>query len=103
MEEKELLLEVLDHYGSISPGAITILKILVQVAVDDVAIIKITELTRLSKLAQNTVYTNLAKLEKEKFLERISKKGSKLGAYKIKPLRFEDLIQRYKLQKNVIV
>lgn len=103
MEEKELLLEALDHYGSVSPAAITVLKILVQVAVDEVAIIKITDLTRLSKLAQNTVYTSLLTLEKEKFLERISKKGSKVGNYKIKSLRFEDVIKRYKLQKKVTI
>ena len=100
MEEQELILEAIDHYSSLSPSARIILKVLVQVAIDDIAIIRVEDLAKLSKFSKMTVYSCLAALEKEKLMEKASKPRAKLGTYALKSKRFEEIIKRYQLQKS---
>ena len=103
MENKELLLEAIDHYVLLSPTYRKVLKILVQIAIDDTAIIGIKELTKLAGTSRISTYNALSLLEKEKFIEKLSIKGSKIGSFIIKPKKLQEVINHHSIKKNIIL
>ncbi len=103
MKDKELLLEAIDHYALLSPTYRRVLKILVQITIDNIAIISIKELTRLVGASRISVYHALDLLEKEKFIEKLNIKGSKIGNFAIKPKKLQEIINHYSIKKNIIL
>jgi predicted transcriptional regulator of viral defense system len=101
-EYKELLLEAINHYALLSLSYKKVLKILVQIAIDDTAIINIKDLTNLSGVSRISTYHALQALEREKFIEKVSVKGSKLGSFIIKPKKIQEIINHYSVIKNLL-
>lgn len=70
MKDKELLLEAIDSYDLLPLTGKVVLKTLIKLAIDDIIIINIKELNKLSKVSKTTVYSSLKILEDNGFIER---------------------------------
>jgi predicted transcriptional regulator of viral defense system len=103
MENKELLLEAIDNYALLSNSYRKVLKVLVQIAIDDSVIISLKKLIELAGVSRISGYHALSFLEKEKFIEKLSVKGSKLGKFLIKPKKLQEVIDHHSIIKNIIL
>jgi hypothetical protein len=102
MKDQELILQAIDHYALLSPAYRKVFKILIQVAVDDIAIITIKDLIALANVSRISGYHALQALEKEKFIEKISIKGSKVGTFIIKPKKIHEITSHYSALKKLL-
>lgn len=102
MKDQELLLEAIDHYALLSPAYKKVFKVLIQVAIDDTAIINITDLTKLAEVSRISTYHAIQALEKERYIEKISVKGSKIGHFLIKPKKLQEITTHYSALKKLL-
>lgn len=102
MKDKELLMEAIDNYDLLTSNGRLLLKSLLKIAVDDIAIISIKELSKLIKISRPTIYSSLKVLENNKFIERQVTVGSRLSSFILKPQRFNVIINHYTARKNIL-
>lgn len=102
MKDKELLMEAIDSYDLLTVSGRIILKSLIKLAIDDVIIISIKELSKLSKVSRPAVYSSLRLLEDNGFIERQINPGSRLSSFVLKPQRFNIIIKHYTVRKNML-
>ncbi|CAB4124149.1 MarR-type HTH domain containing protein [uncultured Caudovirales phage] len=102
MKDKELLLKAIDDYDLLTQSGKIVLKSLIKLAIDDVVIINIKELSKLSKVSRPAVYSSLKILEDSGFIERQTSPGSRLSSFLLKPQRFNTIINYYTVRKNFL-
>lgn len=102
MKDQELLLEAIDSYDLLTSSGKIVLKSLIKLAIDDVIIINIKELSKLSKVSRPAVYSSLKILEDNGLIERQTNPGSRLSSFLLKPQRFNAIINYYTVRKNLL-
>lgn len=102
MKDKELLLKAIDNYDLLTQSGKIVLKSLIKLAIDDVVIINIKELSKLSKVSRPAVYSSLKILEDSGFIERQTSPGSRLSSFLLKPQRFNAITNYYTVRKNFL-
>jgi len=101
MKDKELLIEAIDSYSLLPKAGRTILKMLINLEIDDIIIISIKELSELSSISRPAVYSSLKILEDNGLIERQVKPGSRLSSFILKPQKFSYILQHYNIRKNI--
>ncbi len=96
MKDKELLLKAIDHYDVYTPKQREILKILIGISVNDIAIITPRELTNLLGTTKATIYYSLTRLKDDEII--ISQNGEKerFSMYRLNNTKLEDILTVYK-------
>ena len=102
IEDKELLLEAIDNYDVYTPSVATVLKILIELSVDDVVIISVLKLSKLTKISRPVVYKALETFEETGIIERIKKPQHKTSCFYLKANKLKHIIEHYKRQKNIL-
>jgi DNA-binding MarR family transcriptional regulator len=102
MKNKELLFSAIDNYALLSRAYRKVLKTLIKLAIDNVVVINIKDLSKLSKVSRPAVYAALKVLEKEKLINRHNNPGSRLSSFLLKPQKFEDIIKYYSIRENIL-
>jgi hypothetical protein len=103
MKDQELLLQAIDNYNLIPPTGQNVLKTLVRLAVDDMAVTNAKELNKLCKIARPTIYQAFKLLEEKGFIECHITKGSRSSSFVLKPHRLEKIIEHYTAKKNLLI
>ncbi len=97
MKDKELLLKAIDSYDLYTPAAKKVLKTLMDISINNIAIISVKKLTQLSTISRPIVYKALATLQKDNVIERMIQGTSKKSSFTIKYNRLSEIEQYYKL------
>lgn len=92
MKDKELLLEAIDNYDAYTLKQREVLKTLVGISVNEVAIITPTKLLALLNITKPTIYESLKRLKND---GAIMKNGHKY-TYRLNPTKLEEIIVGYK-------
>ena len=100
MKDKDLLMKAIDSYALFPPTGRILLKALINLAIDDVVIINIKELSNLCKISRPAVYSNLKILEDNQMIERQNQPGSRLSYFVLKPQKFTTIIKHYMVRKD---
>ncbi|MCA9385758.1 hypothetical protein KC717_03865 [Candidatus Dojkabacteria bacterium] len=102
MKDKELLFSAIDSYALLSRTYREVLKTLIKLAIDDVVVINIKDLSKLSNVSRPAVYAALKVLEKEKLITRNINPGSRLSSFVLKPQKFDDIIKYHSVRENIL-
>ncbi len=104
MDNKEQLIESIDNYDAYSNGCRKVLKLLVELSIDDVAHISVAQLSKIALLSREMVYQALCIFQKDGFVELVKKTQGKTGVISniiLKPNRLNQLIQFHIKQLEV--
>lgn len=101
MDNKEELLEAIQHYNLFTPKFKMILKTLIDLAINNRVIITIKELSELSDASKLIVYKTIRLLEEKKMLEIAKRPKSRLSEFLLKPEYLEEIIKYYKVYAKV--
>lgn len=99
MKDKELLMEAIDNYDLYTPHERKVLKTLLLISIDDVAITSILKLSKLSRVSRPVVYKALAVFKKHELLEEIKDERNISNAFKLKKNKLEEIQRHYEIQK----
>ena len=96
MKDKELLLKAIDNYDVYTPKQREILKTLIGISVNDIAIITPRELIKLLNTTKATVYYSLTRLKEDEII--ISQNGEKeqFSTYRLNNTKLDDILTIYK-------
>jgi len=103
-DNKEQLIKAIDNYNSYSIGSRKILKLLVELAIDDIAHITVMQLSKISKLSREMIYQALCAFQQDGLIEIVKKTKGKTGIISfiiLKPNRLERLVQFYIKQLEI--
>ena len=95
MNNKELLLEAINHYAVYSPSEKTILKLFVKIAVDDIIISKVVDLCKLTNLRKSIVYKSLSNLEKTNTIIRLNGSNKRIKTFQINKNQLNYILEIY--------
>lgn len=96
MKDKELLMKAIDSYDAYTPKQREILKTLIGISVNDVAIITPRKLTELLKTTKATVYYSLARLKADEAIISHNEEKERFNTYRLNNTRLEDILTVYK-------
>ena len=99
--EKKQLIEAIDHYSLFTPKYRSVLKTLINLAVKNVAIITIKELSELCNTSKPVVYRAFELLEEKEMIQIKKRERSRLSEFILKPKKLEEIIKFYQTHKNV--
>jgi DNA-damage-inducible protein D len=99
MKDKELLMKAIDNYDLYTPHERKVLKTLLLISIDDVAITSILKLSKLSKVSRPVVYKALAAFIKHELIEEIKDARNILNAFKLKRNKLEEIQKHYEVQR----
>ena len=99
MKDKELLMKAIDNYDLYTPHERKVLKTLLLISIDDVAITSILKLSKLSKVSRPVVYKALAAFIKHELIEEIKDARNILNAFKLKRDKLEEIQKHYEAQR----
>lgn len=99
MKDKELLIKAIDSYDLYTPHERKVLKTLLLISIEDVAITSILKLSKLSKVSRPVVYKALAAFKKHELIEEIKDARNILNAFKLKRNKLEEIQKHYEVQK----
>ena len=102
MKDKNLLLEAIDNSLQYSPKQRELLKIFLDLEVDNLVSITPRELTYILKTTRTTVYAALSCFEKEGFIANKTEKGKHFNTYKLNKNNLVKLIPPYLKKKNYL-
>jgi len=102
MNDKELLLEAIDNYDVYSSMQAKILKTLINISVDDVAIIAPRTLSELIGTTRTTVYSCLSKLQKDGCIKILKDSGERLNTFKINKVKLNEIILNYQKKLQIL-
>lgn len=100
-DNKALLLEAIDNYDLLTPNERKILKTLVKIAVDDIAVINIKRLSEISKVSRPIIYKAMSTYNQHGLLERAESTRSSLNSFVLKKNSLKNIIKHYVAQKNI--
>lgn len=104
MDNKEQLLEAIDNYRTYSAGYRTILKLLVELSIDEMVHITVIQLSQMSLLSREIIYQALDVLERDGLIEIVKRtkgKTAKIGCVILKPNKLNQIKQFYDKQLEV--
>ncbi len=97
MEDKDSLLKAVDNYDLYTPAEKKVLKTLIEISINNIAIISVKKLTALANISRPIVYKALATLQKDNTIERTIHGTSKKRSFTIKQNKLLEIAQYYKL------
>lgn len=96
MKDKELLIEAIDNYDAYTPKQREILKTLVGISVNDIAIITPLKLTKLLKTTRATIYYGLARLKEDEAITNLKGTKERFNTYRLNNTKLEDILTIHK-------
>lgn len=102
MDNKDLLMEAIDHYELYTPSERAVLKTLVKLCVDDIAIITVLNLSEISHVSRPIVYNALKSMEEDRVIERTKRYKGRLSCFTVKQNKLNDIIKHHNLRKNIL-
>jgi|TARA_B110000211_G_scaffold71204_1_gene82529 DNA-binding MarR family transcriptional regulator len=102
LQNKTLLFEAIDNYALFPKTGRLLLKVLINLAVDNTVITNITELSKLSKISRPSVYANLKRLEANGVIECQKNEGSRISSFLLKPKKFNDILIHHQVRKDIL-
>jgi hypothetical protein len=104
MDNKEQLIEAIDNYAGYSSGCRKILKLLVELSINDVAYVSVVQLSDISSLSKEKIYQALDLFQKDGFVERNKGKINTTRGITLKSDKLDQLLQfhnkKIELQKK---
>lgn len=103
MKDIQLVLNAINNYDLYTNTEKIVLKTLIDISVDNIAVISVKKLTLLSQVSRPMVYKALSTLEKDGVIERVIHGTSKKSSFTIKQNELYRIIKHYKsyLEKNI--
>ena len=98
MDNKEQLIEAIDNYDGYSSGCRKVLKLLVELSIDDVAHISVVQLSKIALLSREMIYQALCTFQQDGFIELVKRTKGKTGTINsiiLKPNKLNQLLQFY--------
>lgn len=100
-DKQTLLFQAIDNYDLLTPSHRIVLKVLLELSIDDEALISIKKLSEMAKVSKPVVYEALTICEKKGFIERAKLAKSRITSFMIKRNKLNDIIKHYDTQENV--
>jgi len=100
INNKELLLEAIDHYDVYSLTQRETLKALVNISIDSVVTVSPTALGKLTKIRRGIIYHNLKIFEKDKFIAKVTKTTKRATVFKLSGSKLDYLVKLYENKRN---
>jgi len=104
MDNKEQLIEAIDNYAGYSSGCRTILKLLVELSISDIAYVSVSQLSEISSLSKEKIYQALDLFQKDGFVGKNKGKINTTKGITLKSDKLDQLIQfhnkKIELQKK---
>lgn len=97
--DKTLLLKAIEDFEPYTKSQRNMLKILVGLSVENIANASCTYLMKNANLSRPSIYLNLKKFEKEGFITRIKKTGSKQDSFQLNSEKLDYILQLYQNKK----
>ncbi len=101
MNDKNLLIEAIDHYEAYSPSYRKILKTLVELSIDDIVNISVLQLSKLTLLSRETIYQAFNVMEQDNLIEVVKQAKGKISFIALKAITLNKIIQYYNKQVEV--
>lgn len=96
MKDKEKLLEAIEDYTIYTPKQRELLKILVGISVDNIAVITPLALTKLLNTTKATIYHSIKCLTKDGIIQRDNTKSSyRFGEYHLNSEKLKSILTSY--------
>jgi DNA-binding transcriptional ArsR family regulator len=96
MKDKSLLMEAIDNYDAYSPKQREILKALVGISINDIAVITVARLVKQLDTTKPTVYSSLARLKDDEIIISMNKERERLNTYKLNSTKLDHIVTAYK-------
>jgi len=99
---KELLFEAIDHYSLFTKSQKKLLKVLIEIAVNDLVISSITDLKKLTQATRITLSTGLDLLESEGMIQISKSNGVKFSSCKLQQPKINDIVVHFQKKADLL-
>jgi len=101
-DSKKLLFEAIDHYSLFTNAQKNLLKILIEIAVDNLVITSMTDLKKLTKATRITLSTGLDLFEKEGVIEIFKSNGVKFTSCQLQQKKLDDIVIHFQKKAQLL-
>ena len=98
--DTELLIKAIDNYDILTPSHRKVLKILVELCIDDQLITTTIKLSKISGFSRTLIYQALEVFKHLEFIEITTKDKNQLNAVVLKFHKLNDIIKHYELEQE---
>lgn len=102
MNDKELLLEAIDNYSLFTQAQRVLLKVLVNINIDNTVTTSVEELSKLAESTKTTIYKSLNLLEEVGAIEKIKGPNKGIGIIKLKINKLNEIQEIYVKKYNLV-
>ncbi len=102
MDNKDLIIRAVDEYEAFTPSYRKILKLLIDISVDDITQLSVLQISKISNLSRQLVYEALGVMEQEKLIEIEKKNRGKISGVILKPNKLNEIVKHYNARLVVI-
>lgn len=104
MKDKELLMKAIDSYSTYTERQRKLLKILINMAVDDIVVVSAIDLHKLSETSRPSVYKCIALFEKDELIERIKDNDGiiRLNSYRLNTNKIDNIVRHYLKRESLL-
>jgi Fe2+ or Zn2+ uptake regulation protein len=99
LENTELLISAVQDYEGYNRSQKMLLRAFIELAINDVVVMSITSLSKLTGISRAAIYNALKKLEQDKLIENLNVNGEKNTNFKINRHKFNYILEIYNKKK----
>ena len=102
MSDQENMLNAIKEYDYYSEGQKKILSTLYQISIDNIAIIKVTNLASMTGYSRYMIYKTLEQFKKDGLLKLLEGGQKSFNTFKISETKLQDILEVYNKRNSVI-
>lgn len=102
MKDKELLIEAIENYDLFTLHEKTILKLLIELSIDNKVVCSIIKLKEISQISRPTIYRALQMFEDYSLIDIEKNPNRKISTFILKDHKLKEIISHHLSRKNIL-
>ncbi len=99
MNDKEFLVKAIDNYACYTKARRKLLKIFVNIALEDISIISVTDLQKITKFSKTSIYRAIRTFKADEMIESVLPRSN---IYKINSSKLDVIVRHYLTKQNLL-
>lgn len=101
-KDKELLLEAIDNYSAYTSNQRKLLKIFINIAMENIVKANIPELSKLSSVSRPTIYRYIDFFKREGIIDILNDTATTLNSFRLNINKLDDIIEYHLKKENIL-
>lgn len=100
-DKRSLIFEAIDNYELYAKSQRDVLKLIINIAINDVAVVSVKCIVEKTNIARSSVYNIMKNLQNDEVITKFRIKNTRQDSYKINRKKLDYIVQVYNNKKSV--